>query len=124
MSDTSNVAKKPQNTKASADLLSSASFVDAYLAIKCGLISGLDCLCDPYIMQSARHLIERFNADEREILLRSMCGCAVRPAPDVITPTPVIDEVEPITPPPMVHVEPADTCSDGLPKAGTYTSMR
>jgi len=124
MSEIANVTKKPQGAKASADLLSSASFVDAYLAIKCGLVSGLDCLCDPYVMQSARHLIERFNAEERDILLRSLCGCVVRPVQETVVPTLASTEAEPTQPVPVVHTEPIASCPDGLPKVGTYTSMR
>lgn len=106
-------------------LLRTAELVDLHLAARCGELSGLSCLCDEQVRRAYDILTARFSQSDLNTLFRAFCGCSIpTPAPIPTIAAPVLG---PPTPTPVAAPAPVvtttETCPNGLPPKGSYTSL-
>jgi len=126
-----------EKERATLTLLSEGEAVDVLLAINCGELTGLECLCSLFVRRAHELLMDRFSLSQRDLLFRKMCGCGISPAaitvPPVPAPTsyviPVINQstTAPTTAPSTLVTEepaaPTAACSTSLPASGSYTDL-
>jgi hypothetical protein len=110
-------------------VLADGDFLSVILAIRCGQITNISCLCDADVRE-AHHLIDRFSLSEKEAIWRELCGCmpVIKPTPaPTITPTSMptlsIPSTPTTTPTATVPASTtsAATCSDTTPAQGSYS---
>lgn len=106
------------------DYLKSASFEELLVAVRCGKLDSVKCLCDPYMREAAKTLDLRFSRRELAALFSTLCGCSVPAKPPTkvsLPPDTVVTKFPPDTPtPPVVVTKPA--CPPpGIPEKGTWS---
>jgi len=89
-------------------VLTSGDLASVLVEAQCGRLASLACLCDPAVLDAARLLLERYSRRERDVILKTICGCGIPVAPPQNVPTTVIVPPPPITvqPPPPVAPPP------------------
>jgi hypothetical protein len=111
------------------DMLRVGGLTELLIAIDCGQLKDLACLCDERVREAASLLQSRFSTRERNILWKRICAtCGPTRIPNTTTGTTV-----PIgtttTPPPAASKpvptppasKPAPDCLPGLPPANSFT---
>jgi len=113
--------------------LESGNLPNVFIAIECGEFSSIaNCLCDESIRAAVLTLERQFNTQERQLIIRKLCGCGLK-KPTVVAPVPqpTIGPAPVITMPPNVvpvintAPQPSSTpttpsCYADLPPVGTY----
>lgn len=107
--------------------LRGASFQELIVAMDCGELAWMACLCDPAIREAAVVLYNKLSAKERAVFWKRMCFCAAPTAPQTTPTTPVSFPVPPQQPPPLAQPAPQEPsspvqdCPQGVPAPGTFT---
>lgn len=128
----------------SADALHSlahSDLVTILLDIECGVISGLQCLCNPSVVQALRTIDRRFSQSDAQLIIRELCGCQLKattptsPAPAGYVPvsgpanpdTPgvgVVTPAQPASTPSTLATDTTFKCTAALPPPNTFTAIR
>jgi hypothetical protein len=109
------------------DTLRTGGFTELLIAIDCGGLQQLSCLCDERVREAAALIQSRFSTRERNILWKKICAsCGPQRGPNV--PTGDTIPTSTTTPPPTSQPvptppvsKPAPECVPGLPPANTFT---
>jgi len=113
--------------------LASGNLPAVFIAIDCGEFAGIaNCLCDESIRTAILTMERQFNTQERQLIIRKLCGCAVRRAAPIVAPSPATPAAQPtitmptnvipvINPAPQTSTTPVvPSCYTDLPPVGTY----
>jgi hypothetical protein len=112
--------------KSSLETIRTESLLGITMAIDCGELPELACLCDENTRRIYETMLQRFTAYERYLIFRKYCACRA-PAPQpTVSATPAVHVPEPVQAQPSPAPAPAETgqpvaCPESPPPAGTYT---
>jgi len=109
------------------DQIRSGSLTELLVAIDCGELTELTCLCDESIRSAAAIIASRFSIREQLVLFRKLCSACVATTPTAptggTTPIGTTRPVPPLSKPaePIPLPIPKPGCSTALPPANSAT---